>query len=211
MKEYTEGSVELNVQKLNIIDKSGKIKMTLFNQENIPPLILDGKDILPGHRQNDPISGIMFYNGEGEECGGLLYGSKEDSKDNYYAGGSLTFDQYKTDQVVQIHYEEEDGQKLYGFSVFDRPDTPMSEVLEKRQAIWNSELTDKEKNKELEKLFEGNSHRAFMGKDSNGEMTIKLMDTKGNPRIRMAIDMNDIPRMEFLNDKGEVIYKLPPE
>lgn len=54
---------ELDVEKLNIVDGSGKIKMTLFNQDNIPPLIIDGEDILPGHRQNDPISGIMFYNG----------------------------------------------------------------------------------------------------------------------------------------------------
>lgn len=33
---------------------------------------MDGKDILPGHRQKDPIAGLMFYNAEGEECGGLI-------------------------------------------------------------------------------------------------------------------------------------------
>ncbi len=32
-----------------------KIKMTLFNQENIPPVILDGQDIMPGHRKDNPI------------------------------------------------------------------------------------------------------------------------------------------------------------
>lgn len=206
-----EKYIELNVEKLNIVDKNGKVKMTLFNQENIPPLIMDGKDILPGHRQNDPISGIMFYNGEGEECGGLIYGSKEDEEGNHYAGASLTFDQYKTDQVVQIHYEEEDGQKFYGFSVFDRPDTPISQVIEKQKEIESSDLSDEEKNNELDKLYEGNAHRAFMGKDQNGDMTIRLMDSKGKPRIRMAVDKNDVPRMEFLNENGEVIYKLPPE
>lgn len=203
--------VELNVEKLNIVDADGKVKMTLFNQENIPPLILDGEDVLPGHRQTDPISGIMFYNGEEEECGGLIFGSKVNEDGNIYAGASLTLDQYKTDQVVQIHYEEEDGGKFYGFSVFDRSETPMSELIKKQNKIVRAGLSDEERRSEIDRLYDGHAHRAFMGKDQNGEMTIKLMDSKGKPRIRMAIDENDVPRMEFLNGEGEVIYKLPPE
>lgn len=202
---------EITVEKLNIVDSNGKVKMMLFNQENIPPLILDGEDVLPGHRQTDPISGIMFYNGEEEECGGLIFGSKVDEEGNLYAGASLTFDQYKTDQVVQIHYEEEGGEKLYGFSVFDRPSTPMSELIKKQRDIASADLSEEERKNEFEKLYDGHAHRAFVGKDQNGEMTIKLMDSKGKPRIRMAIDENDVPRMEFLNGEGEVIYKLPPE
>jgi hypothetical protein len=54
----------IDVENLNIVDKNGIIRMTLFNSENIPPAMIDGKDILPGHRQDWPISGIMFYNGE---------------------------------------------------------------------------------------------------------------------------------------------------
>ncbi|CAM2834092.1 hypothetical protein [Salinicoccus roseus] len=50
-KKFTE----LDVEKLNIVDSNGKIKMTLFNQENIPPVILDGQDIMPGHRKDNPI------------------------------------------------------------------------------------------------------------------------------------------------------------
>ncbi|WP_268877595.1 hypothetical protein [Heyndrickxia camelliae] len=42
-------------------------------------------------------------------------------------------------------------------------------------------------------------------------MTIRLSDSKGNPRIQMAVDENDVPRMEFLDEVGNVIYKLPPE
>jgi hypothetical protein len=83
---------ELDVEKLNIVDKRGKVKMTLFNQENIPPAMMHGEDILPGHRKRDPISGIMFYNGKEDECGGLIYGSEEDEDGNLYAGASLTFD-----------------------------------------------------------------------------------------------------------------------
>src|SRR5690554_2045144 len=200
---------ELDVEKLNIVDGSGKIKMTLFNQDNIPPLIIDGEDILPGHRQNDPISGIMFYNGRGEECGGLIYGSEEDEKGNITAGASL--DQYKQDQVVQMHFTEKNGQTHYGFSVFDRPDVPISKLISKENKIRNSDLTEESKREEYDKLYQGNAQRAFMGKDANGDVSVKLMDSNGNQRIRMVVDNNDIPRIEFLNESGEVTYKLPPE
>lgn len=98
--------------------------MTLFNNENI-----DGKDILPGHRQKDPISEIMFYNDDGDECEGSIYGNGVDEKGNHDAGASLTFDQYKQDQVVQMHYDEHNGQRNYGFSIYDRPETPLPQLI----------------------------------------------------------------------------------
>ncbi|MFA9560689.1 hypothetical protein ACERII_25840 [Evansella sp. AB-rgal1] len=206
-----EKFAELNVEKLNIVDKNGKIKMTLFNQDNIPPLILDGVDIMPGHRQSDPDSGIMFYNGKGEECGGLLYGSEEDEKGNYKASASLTFDQYNTDQVLQVHYVDDNGEQLYGFSVFDRPKTPLSQLVEKYQQIQQSNISNESKERETKELLKGNAQRVFMGKNKSGDVSVQLMDSKGNQRIRMVVDKDDVPRMEFLNEKGEVTYKLPPE
>jgi hypothetical protein len=201
----------INVENINIVDKDGTVRMRLFNNDNIPPAIMDGKDILPGHRQKDPIAGVMFYNGEGDECGGLIFGSKRDEKGNYESGASITFDQYKQDQVVQIHYSDDNGQKNYGFSVYDRPNTPLPELMDKHHNIINSELSEVEKDRELDKIWEGNTERAFMGKNSKGEVTVQLSDSKGNPRIRMVIDDNDEPRMEFLDGEGNVTYKLPPE
>jgi len=50
-----------------------------------------------------------------------------------------------------------------------------------------------------------------MGKERNGDMSVKLMDSMGRQRIRMVVDKNDVPRIEFLNENGDVTYKLPPE
>jgi len=211
MSNKKEKYTHLDVEKLNIVDSEGEIKLTLFNQENIPPAIMDGKDILPGHRQSDPISGMMFYNSEGDECGGLIYGSEKDKDGNISAGVSLSFDQYKQDQVVQVHYQEDDGESLYGFSVYDKPDTPLPQILEKQNKILNSNLSDECKDEELKKLNKGNAKRAFMGKERNGDVSVKLMDSKGRQRLRMVIDKNDTPRIEFLNENGEVTYRLPPE
>ncbi|MEH7452179.1 hypothetical protein [Gottfriedia acidiceleris] len=45
-----------------------------------------------------------------------------------------------------------------------------------------------------------------MGKNSIGEITVQLSDSKGKPRIRMVVDENDIPRMEFLDGDGKVTH-----
>lgn len=203
--------VNLDVEKLNIVDKKGNVKMTLFNNENIPPALMDGEDILPGHRQDEPISGLMFYNNEGDEVGGLIFGSKKDDKGNYESSASLTFDQYKQDQVIQMHYIDENGQKHYGFSVYDRPEKPLSQLIKKTHEIKNLNISNEEKEANLKKIWEGNTQRAFMGKNQKGEVSVQLMDSKGNQRIRMVVDENDVPKMEFLDGEGKVVYKLPPE
>ncbi|WP_042224678.1 hypothetical protein [Oceanobacillus manasiensis] len=202
---------EINAERLNIIDSAGKVKLSLFNQDNIPPVLMDGEDILPGHRQKDPISGIMFYNQNEDECGGLIYGNGKDENGNETVSASLTFDQYKQDQVVQMRYVEENEERHYGFSIFDRPSTPLSEQIKESERIRKSDKSIVDQQEKLAELFKGNVERAFMGKNKDGEMTVHLNDKKGNQRIRMVIDENDVPKMEFLNAQGEVTYKLPPE
>jgi hypothetical protein len=201
--------LEIDVERINIVDNQGKIKMSLFESAHMPDPLLDGKSF-PNIRQGIPASGIVFYNHEGDESGGLIFGSKEDDNGGYESSLSLTFDQYKQDQVLQMNTYEKNGLRNYGFSIYDRPNVPLSETIEKYQELQMQDDSD-EKQKAISELFEGHNQRAFFGKSQNGEVSVRLMDSKGKDRIRMVIDVNDVPRMEFLNEKGEVVYKLPPE
>lgn len=200
----------IEAEKINIVDKDGNLRMALFSNGNVPPAILNGVDILPGHRQNDPISGLMFYNGEGDECGGLIYGSEKNENGEYHSGLSLTFDQYKQDQIVQILVDDNNGEQSYGFNIFDRPKSSLPEAIELSMRIQNME-DGLEKQKALEELYSGSHQRIFMGKSRNNDVSVRLCDSKGKDRIRMVIDSNDVPRMEFLDDQGKVIYSLPPD
>lgn len=108
-----------------------------------------------------------------------------------------------------MSYTEEKGQSQYGFSIFDRPNRPLSHIVNEHREIEKSEMSKKEKEKAYKDLYKGNAPRAFMGKTPDGDVSMKLMDSKGKDRIRMVIDENDEPKMEFLNEHGEVIYRLP--
>ncbi|WP_394849228.1 hypothetical protein LZC95_17490 [Pendulispora brunnea] len=55
----------------------------------------------------------------------------------------------------------------------------------------------------------GNERLAFSV--DHGESKIVLNGKDGKPRIRLAVDANDVPRIEFLDAKGNAVYTLPPK
>ena len=73
---------EINAERINIVDPDGTPRLSLFNGENIPPAIIDGLDIASGHRQGENWAGMMFFNTQGDECGGLIFNGDEDDEGN---------------------------------------------------------------------------------------------------------------------------------
>ena len=191
---------ELNVEKLNIVEPDGTIKMTLFNSQNIPSLIIEGEDILPGHRKNDGVSGAMFYNNEGDECGGFIYGSSIDENGVVSMGMSLTFDKYKQDQVLQLLLQKEGDIEQYGISIYDRPNSHIKETLEAMKKLQAE--TNKEKQAALVKeLQKDNAKRLFIGNDTDGTTKIALYDKQGEEAIKIYIDDLDNPQLEILGKR----------
>jgi len=41
----------------------------------------------------------------------------------------------------------------------------------------------------------------------NNDVGFFINDSKGNPRIRIYIDADNNPKIEFLNEQGEIIRK----
>jgi hypothetical protein len=77
---------EIGVERINIIEKDGKLKMVISNGERQHPGVVDGKML---SRKRPP--GMLFFNEKGDECGGLSFdGNQKDGKAN--AGALLAFD-----------------------------------------------------------------------------------------------------------------------
>ena len=51
------------------------------------------------------------------------------------------------------------------------------------------------------------NERLFVGKRMNNEFGVFINDDTGKPRIKLYIDQNNNPKMEFLNEEGKVIAK----
>lgn len=156
----------MNAEQINIVGKDGIPRLSLFNEDNIPDALFRGEVLMPGHRQNERIAGMIFYNPDGTEVGGLIYGNDVDENGNPTAGMSLTFDQFEQDQVLQLLYSKYGDEQQYGIHIFDRPKKTIKEQLDDVSEAMKIENED-EKNKAIADAYEGVASRAFIGKRNN--------------------------------------------
>ncbi len=61
---------------------------------------------------------------------------------------------------------------------------------------------------QLEKDKQLGTYRAFYG-TLNGDAKLQLHDTDGNKRIQMVVTESGEAKLEFLDEKGQVILRLP--
>src|SRR6188508_1426469 len=60
---------ELTVQRLNVVDANGTLRFVLSNKDRMHPGVMDGITI----NRPRPVAGMLFFNDEGDEVGGLTY------------------------------------------------------------------------------------------------------------------------------------------
>src|SRR5579872_4446681 len=117
LREGTNRFKELTAERINIVESDNKLRMVISNQKRQHPGIMDGKVMAQRERE----AGMIFFNTDGDECGGLVF---EGNK----GGGGMAYsvDQYRNDQVMQLQYQEDTSkqQRLrgYGLKLWDRSD-----------------------------------------------------------------------------------------
>lgn len=196
---------EIDVERINIVEKDGKLKMVISNGARQHPGIIDGRML---SRKRPP--GLLFFNEQGDECGGLGFsGDQKDGKGT--ASAMLAFDRFRQDQTVGIQYGESNGQYYAGLRVWDRPETSLGPVIDKMVEI--EKMKDgPEKTAALQKLREmagGAAERVMVGRDREQASVVRLSDSKGKPRLKLSVDAAGSPKVEFLDENGKVTYSLP--
>jgi hypothetical protein len=202
---------QLDVQRINIVGPDGQNQMVISNRQLIPEAIIDGKTF-ESHGRHDS-AGIIFYNSEGDEDGGLAFGSVKNAN-GYTAGGDMMFDQHKQDQTVGIEYSDENGKSRAGFHVWDRPDLDLAQMVEHFHSVQNMPVGP-EKDAAMKQLQEQQKNgdfgatRFFAGKTPDKNATLYLCDAKGNPRLRLSVSAGGEAKIDFLDASGKVTYSLP--
>src|ERR1041385_6998236 len=67
----TKAFDEIQVHRINIVEPDGTLRMVISNHARLPGVIVKGKESKPFDR---PQAGMLFYNDEGSENGGLIFG-----------------------------------------------------------------------------------------------------------------------------------------
>ena len=197
---------EIDVERINVVQPDGKLALVIANPQRMPGGILKGKE-LPQKRE---AGGIIFFNKEGTESGGLIHGGEEKAQ-GYEAGAIFTFDQFNNDQILYMKYQDDGKSRNAGFHVMDRPVRPnLFDYVQMMQATGEEKARFEKQAQEARDRGEGPAERVFLG-SVNRNAVLTLNDTQGRRRIRLYVDKDNVARMEFRNEKDEVIYSLPPE
>ena len=81
---------EINVHRINVREPDGTLRMVISDSAKLPGVIVKGKQ---QPKVDRPQAGMIFFNDEGSENGGLIFGGKRDATGNVVdSGGSLSFD-----------------------------------------------------------------------------------------------------------------------
>ncbi len=206
----------LNVERVNIREHDGTIKAVLANSAAFSS---EGDRAKQG---GVPFSGLMFYNQEGEEGGGLIYDGKATAHGQDAEAG-LTFDQYRQDQNIYLHHEEhKNGAELTiddGLSISSRPD--QSGVKAEYAAYGDLEKlpADERKEAKLRLLQAGkiSASRVFVGNRRGVKSAVPYDDAGifiknrwGRDALKLFVDYDNKPHLEVFDSLGDkVIYDLP--
>ncbi len=200
---------QIDVQRINVVEPDGKPRVIISNRKLFPGIYWGGKEF---KHHNRDTGGFLFFNQRGDEVGGMTFDADKDG-DKWNASASLTFDQFQQDQTVGVMYGEQNGKRTAGFRVWDRPDASMGPVLElSDKAARASSDAEREKIREqmmsIAKTWGPMGERLFAGKVLE-DSVVRLADKQGRPRLVLKVDGAGEPSVEFLDEAGKVVRRIP--
>lgn len=171
---------QISVHRINIVEPDGTLRMVVSNHAALPGIIVRGKE----QAFDRPQAGMLFYNDEGSENGGLIFGGHRNAKGEVVdSGGSLSFDKYDANQIVQLAGVDDHEDRFAGL------------------AITDSDADHESKN----------HRRIWVGRDENGTAVMALKDANGKDRILMKVPAEGAPTFSVLDANGRVVKQLFPD
>ena len=114
----SEAFDEIQVHRINVVEPDGTLRMVISDHDQMPGVIVKGKE---SPKVDRPEAGMLFYNDEGTENGGLIFGGHRNEKGEVVdSGGSLSFDKYGASQIVQLAGVDDKENKFAGLAVNDQ-------------------------------------------------------------------------------------------
>jgi hypothetical protein len=167
----------LNVHRINVNDANGTTRLVIANQKKFPGAKVRGKMY---KRSIHGSAGIVFYNENGGETGGLA--------------------------IAQIHGRSQVAQILdYAYQPTDGISMGRSESLDGKRWDASFEIHDR-RPYHPGKIKSSQGVKCISLSDQNHDSELVIYDTKGRPRVRIGVGKNGEPHIQMLNAHGQVRY-----
>ena len=199
---------EITVERINVVDADGTLRLVISNKDRMHPGVIGGKTL----QRPRPYAGLLFFNDQGDEAGGLtLRGRERDGR--RVADAGLMFDQLGQDQTIGFEYTEEDRRRSAAFKVWDRPEAPLADLvdaLNAARAIQDPAQRDAAVAK-VRAAAPKPAQRVFVGKTPDRTAQVQLSDAQGRSRLRLSVTAEGDATIEFLDAAGRVVRRVGPD
>lgn len=204
----------LAAERIDIVEPDGGLAIALSNSKTSAKLRFDG-EILHGASNRD-IPNIIFFDGKGDEVGGLAFANYKEKDAPFQAIRHLAFDGFRQDEVITMSHFVQNGKSRKGVYIYDRPDIPIMDAL-RESGIDPNDTPDilgkklkrfKEKNPERHEELWGNPRRVAVQTNEDNEAELLLGDAQGNIRLRFVVKPEGAAFIEFLDEEQNVVKRL---
>jgi hypothetical protein len=200
---------EITVHRINVVEPDGTIRLILTNTASSPGIYIKNKEY--PHPRGRKGAGLLFFDEEGTEDGGLSYGIEKDASGHVVGSdGHLSFDQYMQDQIFTIDAGRDGDKKFSLLRMDDRGDYSLMEALDAVSRI--TKLPKEQQESEFKKFVAthpGDHPRVILGRARDGGSVLQLKDTEGRDRIVLRVAPDGTPKLQFLDAAGKVLSELP--
>ena len=203
---------EIDVERINIVEPDGKLRMVISNRpRSIGPIYKGQPFGYPGGTR----PGMIFFNDEGTENGGLTFTGSRGADGRYRASAGMSFDQFDQDQILYFQYSDNNGVRRTGMTIADRAEENILDLVRARDSITEATPAGPARTAALERLMGPRNgvpmfaQRIHVGRDAAKNAMVNLFDKNGKLRIRMMVDSLDRPSLDFLDENGRVTHSLP--
>ena len=186
----------IDVGRINIREPDGTLRMTIANSAQAPGFITKGTEY---PRPDRRMAGMLFFDDEGTENGGLIFAGRDEDGTGT-GGGSLTFDRYHQDQVVQLFGFEDGQQRSAGLKVNDQPEGRLDFAAVDRVRT----LPDDQQEAAYKAANAGGIPRLFAGRATDNSSQVALRDAKGRKRLVLRVGDDGTSTIDFLDENGRI-------
>jgi hypothetical protein len=186
----------IDVQRINVVEPDGTLRMVISDKARFPGAIVRGKDY-PFDRHT---AGMLFYNDEGTENGGLIFGGKKNKDGTVSSYGHLSFDRYDQDQQLNLEYVQDGAARSTRLEFLDQPHWPLTDILRLPHDQWAHFLA----------THSHSTPRLMMTRSEDGSVSLGLKDKQGHTRILIKVAADGTPVIQLLDPSGKVVGQLSP-
>ncbi|MEO8450900.1 MAG: hypothetical protein ABI647_13970 [Gemmatimonadota bacterium] len=202
---------EIDVERINIVEPDGKLRMVISNRPRSIGPIYQGKPFgYPGGGR----PGIIFFNDEGTENGGLTFTGKRGADGRFESSVGMSFDQFNQDETLTLRYSDDNGTRSSGVAIADRADRNIYDLVMERDSI--QKMPDGPAKTAALQAWSAPrngvplaAQRVYLGRDRSRSAVLNLSDPNGKSRLRLRVDSTGSASIEFLDAQGKVTARLP--